>query len=168
MERVCFIRPKGQPGPVLVMGTEAPTRMLAIVQAGNPSELELLGSVDAALYPEAWWHDTLAPWRLRGAWYQPKAQVLCRVEDALRGRLEAPERLDPLYDAPEPSESPTGPLERVPGHVLAQVETPEDIARRKWAFPEVDQADLYPPVKTTPVSVTRALPLIRKLLQAAA
>lgn len=166
MQFVAFIRPKGEPGPVHVSASPDPYRMLAILQAGNPNELELIGSVDAALYPEPWWHDTLAPWHLRGAWYDSKAQVLCRVEDALRGVLEAPERLDPLVDLPEGSEGSEGPPGRVPEHV--RPENPEELARLKWAWPTVNPEDLYPPVKMTPVSMTQALPIIRKLLQSAA
>lgn len=165
MERVCFIRPKGEPGPVLVMASDEPPRLLAILQAGNPSELELIGTVDGYLYPESWWHDQLSPWRLRGAWYEPKAQVLCRVEDALRGRLEAPERFDPILDPPEPFEGSEGPLERVPEEVRV---SPEEQARRKWAFPELTPEEVYPPVEVRPVHPSKALPVLRKLLQSAA
>lgn len=165
MERVCFIRPKGEPGPILVMASDEPSRLLAIIQAGNPAELELVGSVDGYLYPESWWHDQLSPWRRRGAWYEPRAQVLCRVEDALRGRLEAPERFDPILDPPEPVAASDGPLERVPDDARLD---PEEQARRKWAFPKVRLDDLYPPVEARPVPASKALPVLRKLLQTAA
>ena len=163
MQFVAFIRPKGEPGPVHISASPDPYRMLAIIQAGNPDELELIGTVDAGLYPESWWHDTLSPWHHRGSWYLPRAQVLCRVEDALSGALEAPGRLDPLLDLPEPSEGSEAPPERVPED--CRPESPEERAARRWAFPVVDP---YPPVNTTPVPATRALPVIRKLLHAAA
>lgn len=165
MERVCFIRPKGEPGPILVMGAAEPSQLLAIIQAGNPQELELMGTVDGVLYPEEWWHDTLSPWRLRGAWYDSKAQVLCRVEDGLRGALEAPERLDPTEDPFDPLEEPSEPSERVPEHVLAKVETPAQRAARRWAFPEVEP---YPDVDPDLTPTKHVLPLLRKLAQAAA
>jgi len=163
MEFVAFIRPKGESGPVHISASPDPHRMLAILQVGNPAELELIGTVDAALYPESWWHDTLSPWRHRDAWYQPKAQVLCRVEDALTGALEAPERFDPLEDPPEPSDGSQAPPDRVPADL--RTKTREELVAEKWAWPVVDP---YPPVKTTSIPVTRVLPLIRKLLHAAA
>ena len=147
-----------------------PRQMLAILQAGNPAELELMGSVDARLYPEEWWHDTLSPWRLRGAWYEPKAQVLCRVEDALSGRLEAPGRIDPVLDPLDDSElleAAEAPLERVPAEVRAvfSANTPEARARQRWAWPKVDP---YPPVNARPIPVSQALPILRKLASRAA
>jgi len=166
MERVCFIRPKGEPGPILVVSGSSPTQLLSVAQFGNPTPLSIMGSVDAASYPEEWWHETLSPWRLRGAWYEPKAQVLCRVEDALRGALEAPvsppavqDTLDPLLD----SEGAGEPAERV--SEVYQHRTPEEIAAERWAWPEVDP---YPKVTPDRFRPSEAAPVLKKLLQAAA
>lgn len=169
MERVCFIRPEYDGGPVLIVSGPTPTQLLAVAQLGNPARLTLMGSVDGQLYPESWWHDQLAPWRLRGAWYQPKAQVLCAIEDALSGALEPPNRLDPILDPLEDSEGSdgvSGPLERVPEHLRQPVvkkSLKQTIAERP--FPEVDP---YHPVRPQNVLPQKALPVLRKLLQAAA
>lgn len=57
MEYVHFIRPKGKSGPVTIGASPDPRQMLAILQAGNPDPLELMGAVDARLYPEqVMWH----------------------------------------------------------------------------------------------------------------
>lgn len=166
MERVCFIRPKGEPGPILIVAGSSPTQMLSVAQFGNPTPLSLMGSVDAQLYPEGWWHETLSPWRLRGAWYDPKAQVLCRVEDALRGRLKAPckppppqDTLDPLFD----SEGVSEPAERIAD--VYRPKTPEEIAAKRWAWPQVDP---YPKVTPDLVKPAEAASILRKLLQVAA
>ena len=170
MERVCFIRPKGEPGPILIVAGPSPAQLLSVAQFGSPKLLSLMGAVDASYYPEEWWHETLAPWRLHGAWYDPKAQVLCRVEDALTGRLEAPvtpEALDPTEDPLDPLTDATEPPERVPPHVQAQVaaESAEERARARWAWPIVDP---YPPVHSTPTPISEVPSLIRRLASQAA
>jgi len=164
MERVCFIRPRGQVGPILLATAPDPVQLLAFLQAGNPQELELWGTVDATLFPESWWHETLNPWHVRGGWYAEKAQVLCYIEDALRGHLEPPERFDPTQDPPEEPEA----VDRVPGGIMAMIETPAERAARKWAWPKVTPEELYPRLTPRPPKSTQALPVIRKLLTAAA
>jgi hypothetical protein len=169
MERVCFIRPEYDGGPVLIVAGPTPTQLLAVAQLGNPARLALMGSVDGQLYPESWWHDTLAPWRLRGAWYQPKAQVLCTIEDALSGRLEPPKRLDPIMDPLDPSEASedgSEVLDRVPEDIrrpLVKKSLKQAITDRP--FPEVDP---YSPVEPQIVPPKKVLPILRKLLQTAA
>lgn len=170
MEQVCFIRPKGEPGPVLIVAGSSPSQLLSVAQFGSPKPLSLMGSVEADLYPEEWWHEELAPWRLHGAWYQPKAQVLCRVEDALRGRLTppvSPEALDPIEDPLDPLLDVSEPPERPSARVLARVaaESAEERARARWAWPEVDP---YPPVHSEPVPISQVPHLIRRLAAQAA
>ena len=157
MECVHFIRPKGESGPIAIGQSPDPRRMLAILQAGNPAELELMGTVDATLYPESWWHDELSPWRVRegSCWYDPKAQVLCRVEDALAGRLSPVSAFDPLAD-PEEADGPPEPPQRVPAAFQAPAPPPP-----KYAWPE---ADPYPKVKSKPVPAHKAAPTIQILL----
>lgn len=154
MEFVSFIRLKGKRGPVYIGQSADPHRLRDVLQAANPEDLELLGSVDARLYPLSWWEDALSPWLVRGSWYQPKAQVLCRVEDALTGRLEAPGRIDPLEDDPENDLPP----DRVPEFVVL---TREERARLKWAWPEVDP---YPAVPSHSVPAVEAAPVLRIVL----
>jgi len=156
---VCFIRGlRDKASPILIASDPVPSHRLDLVQAGNPNELELIGKVDSRLYPQSWWHDTLGPWHLRGAWYRPSAQVLCFIEDALSGRLEPSGRIDPLEDEEELQE----PSERVPDDVLSRIKRAEQVIKERWAFPTPDP---YPIPKARPVSLTQASGVIRKLAQ---
>jgi hypothetical protein len=154
MELVHFIRPKGEDGPINIGSSSSPSQMLAILQAGNPAELELWGTVDAGSYPESHWHEELSPWRVRegSPWYDPSAQVLCRVEDALSGRLAPVVTFDPLEDR----EAPQTPPERVPGRFQPPAEPPA-----RYAWPEVDP---YPRVRARPTPASEAAPTILTLL----
>lgn len=139
---VHFIRRKDDEGPIAIGSSPDPQHALAILQLGNPEELRLLGVVDANRYPEAWWHDTLSPWHIRGLWYEAKAQVTCRMEDALRGALDDPS-LPPLPDPAlarhEPAQAEPDVL---PADLRERLVQAEERARQqirdKWAWPEVD------------------------------
>lgn len=157
MEYVHFIRPKGEEGPIHIAASPNPQKALQFLQVGNPNELELMGTVDARLYAESWWYDTLSPWNIRGGWYEPKAQVLCRVEDAIAGRLETPNRIDPLEDTEDLTESIP---DRVPLNVLVQTRSRSELAKLKWAWPTVDP---YPAVERRTKPRTNTLTLLRKL-----
>ena len=139
---VHFIRRKDDEGPVAIGASPDPQHALAVMQLGNPEELRLLGAVDANRYPEEWWHDTLSPWHRRGLWYEPKAQVLCRIEDALRGALDDPRLPEPPSAPPEPPEPSEAAPDAVPADLRERLVQAEERARQqardKWAWPEVD------------------------------
>jgi len=140
MEYVHFIRPKGEEGPIHVGKSLNPEETLAVLQAGNWDELEIWGLIDARKYPAEWWFDELAPWHIRGGWYDHRIQLLCLIDEALSGKMKpirklSPEELDPRLLIPE----------KIPIKVLADIQdnSPRRRAERKWAWPEVDP---YPEV----------------------
>ena len=139
---VCFVRRKDGEGPIALIPTADPPHALSILQLGSPEELKLLGAVDANRYPAQWWHDVLSPWHVRGLWYEPKAQVTCRMEDALRGVPDDPRLPSPPEVVLEAQEATDGAPDSVPSDLRERLVEAEKKARQqvrdKWAWPEVD------------------------------
>jgi len=97
IEYVYFIKPKGEKGPICIGGATDVMREFGFLQEGSVVELELKGVVDAHIYPEGWWHEAFVPYLIRGRWYEASAQLLCRIEDAVAGRLKAPRYSKRVY-----------------------------------------------------------------------
>lgn len=153
MSRVYFIRRRDKKGPVLIISGCSSTNVLEHVQVGNPEPLTVFGSVDAASYPESWWHEQFNIWRIQGGWYQKKPQVLCLIEDAVAGQLPSPLELS---EQPEPPE----PTSKVPDDWKPP--SPEELAKAKWAFPKIDPLAPIPQEKAQSSQVNATL---RKLLK---
>lgn len=149
MEFVSFIQVKRKGSPVYIGQSEDPRGLFSKLQEANPDDLVLLGSVDSRRYPLEWWQEVLLPWCIRGAWYQGRAQVLCRVEDALNGILPSP-----LDDCPE-----VEPIERVS---TVQIVTKEDRLKAKWAWPI---AEPFPKVEPEAVLPSQAAPVVLQALR---
>lgn len=59
-------------------------RRLTVIRSANWEEIELLAHAPSDRRTEAILHTQLAPWRIRGEWYEPADRVLAEVE-RLRG-----------------------------------------------------------------------------------
>lgn len=149
MEFVTFIQVKGKNGPVYIGHSADPCGLLSTLQAANPDSLVLLGSVDSLRYPLEWWRELLMAWNIHGAWYQGRAQVLCRIEDALNGRLSSP------TDACSEVE-PVGRLSEV------RIVTKEERLKAKWAWPVVEP---FPKVEAEAVLPSQAAPVVLQVLR---
>ena len=70
-------------GPVKVGWATDPTRRLAELQVGNPTELVIVHVVAGPVAQEVRLHEALADWSVRGEWFNPNAAFRSAVRIAL-------------------------------------------------------------------------------------
>lgn len=87
-QRVYFLRPVGQPGPIKIGCSEVPEERLTAYAAWSPVELELLGTIPGSMRLEAQIQASVAADHFRGEWFHATPAVLATVEAALAGRLD--------------------------------------------------------------------------------
>jgi hypothetical protein len=116
MEWIAFIRPKEAVGPIKIVETSDPRQTTKEMEQGSPIDLYYIGAISATDYPLTWWIAELSSWHVRDNWYLPEAQVLCKIEDALKGNLPLPSKSAHLPDqVPKSKRKPSFPPKHKPG-----------------------------------------------------
>lgn len=89
---VYFITEKGRTdGPVKIGVTADLTKRLNGLQTGHHRELQVIATLEGGRETEAYLHEMLARWRIRGEWYSRTAEVEEAIERAkLTGRASLP------------------------------------------------------------------------------
>jgi hypothetical protein len=108
---VYFIR-QGDDGPIKIGVARDAEKRRAMLQTGNPVELHLLRTVPGTARLESLLHQRLAPFRLRGEWFEPIEPLLALIARRdLEAYLEAEFRVGPPRKLEE--EPPVAPTSAV-------------------------------------------------------